>query len=467
MGETQDTESQYNRPPSYGLSGRQREYLTSGETGSYRESKLEAAVEEKAEQLGHRLDHLLSDVELLAKNGYLDEDHWKEAWLALAGFDEWENTPDSTFRTVDEFAGTDREPTPDDIVEAFTVGENPSYGGRPTSAPAELARDVGQMLQRLTIVPDEGPGEKTVLQEMAWGLVRGFYYDLRAPASIYGEPEEDPMAELLEYFDHRYDMKLEYDEDSRELFRERREEEEAWNDIENEMRTRVREILVAEDLPVHVPEALEHGSSEGINHFDVYHLLIHELVKDVEPDPDSRIQVYKPFTTGQMILFKQAYGPKEELDVEEVVTRENVLDVVDRYNMLTKAKLDDDVANQADQVGEMSWKTIDAMDVLDVLDSAEGPLSSTQIAQEIETASHKGSVTKLCRDLAGREVDIPILEGGPGNWELTQGGELIKKSVGASYAIPSSVWGDDPEAGAEKIARIAEDLGISSWEWEG
>ncbi|OYR80397.1 hypothetical protein DJ71_14985 [Halorubrum sp. E3] len=465
MGEPQATESQYNRPPSYGLSGRQREYLTSGETGSYRESKLEAAVEEKAEQLGHRLDHLLSDVELLAKNGYLDEDQWKEAWLALAGFDEWEYTPEMSFRTVDGFAGTDREPTSEDIVEAFTIGENPSFGGRPTTAPAELARDVGRMLHRLTIVPDEGVGEETVYQEMAWGLIRGFYYDHRTPASFYEEPEEDLLGELLEYFDHRYDMKLEYDEDSRELFRERREATEAWEDVGNKMRSRVREILVAEDLPVHVPEALEHGEPGGINHFDVYHLLIHDLVKDVEYS-HPRLQGDKPFTSSQVIVFQEAYGPREEFNVEEVVTRENVLGVVDRYNMLTKAKLDEDVADQAAQLSEMGWKTIDAMDVLDTLDAAEGPLSSTQIAQKLETASHKGSVTKLCRDLAGRGVDIPMLEGGPGNWELTQGGELIKKSVGASYAIPSSVWGDDPEAGAEKIARLAEDLGISSWEWE-
>jgi hypothetical protein len=184
MGDPQATESQYNRPPSYGLSGRQREYLTSGETGSYRESKLEAAIEEKTEQLGRRLDHLLSDVELLAENGYLNEDHWKEAWLALVGFGEWEYTPDKTFRTVDGFAGTDREPTPDDIIEAFTVGGNPSYGDRPTSAPAEVARDVGRMLHHLTIVPDEGVGEETVYQEMAWGLIRGFYYDQRASTKI-------------------------------------------------------------------------------------------------------------------------------------------------------------------------------------------------------------------------------------------------------------------------------------------
>ncbi|RLM59921.1 hypothetical protein, partial [Halorubrum sp. Atlit-26R] len=85
MDDTEATESQYNRPPSYALSERQRNYLTNGETGSYRESKLEADIQEKVEDLGHRLDHLLSDVELLARNGYLDEDYWQDVWLALVG----------------------------------------------------------------------------------------------------------------------------------------------------------------------------------------------------------------------------------------------------------------------------------------------------------------------------------------------------------------------------------------------
>ncbi|KOX92697.1 hypothetical protein [Halorubrum tropicale] len=466
MTEPEATESQYSRPPSYGLSKRQREYVASGDTGSYRESELEAAVEEKAEQLGHRLDHLLSDVEHLAKNGYLDEDQWKEAWLALAGFDEWENTPASTFRTVDGFAGTDHEPTPDDIVEAFTVGENPSYGGRPTSAPAELARDVGQMLQRLTIVPDEGPGEKTVLQEMAWGLVRGFYYDLRAPASFFDEPEEDPMAELLEYFDHRHDMKLGYDKDDRERFQSMREAGETWKAVRGDIHRRIRDILKAEDLPVHVSDALGGRESDGISVFDVYHLLIHDLVADVEVEGNLLPQGDKPFTKGQESLFRSIYGPVEEFDTAEVVTREAVLSVVSKYNMLTKAKLDAVVAEEADRIAGMTWKTIDAAEVLDVLVGADGALSSAQIAKEIEAASHKGSVTKLCRDLAGRAADVAVLKGDPGGWRFTEAGELIKGSGGGS-GLRSSVWGDDPDVGAEQIEQMAGELGISTWEWEG
>ena len=62
-------------------------------------------------------------------------------------------------------------------------------------------------------------------------------------------------------------------------------------------------------------------------------------------------------------------------------------------------------------------------------------------------------------------MDVAILGGDPGGWRLTEAGELIRDSGGGD-GLRSSVWGDDPEAGAKRIAQMAEGLGISSWEWE-
>lgn len=466
MDDTEATESQYNRPPSYALSEQQRDYLINGETGAYRESKLEADVQEKVEQLGHRLDHLLSDVELLAQNGYFDEGDWQDVWLALVGFDEWEHTP-STFRTIDGGADTDRGPTVDEIATAFTVGKNPSRGRRPTSAPAELARDVGQMIYRLTIVPDEAPEEDAVLREMAWGMVQGFYSDLRSSPMRYEKPEAEPMSELLEYFDNRRDIEVEYNKDSRKMWQSMQEHSDAWDSIDQEIRDRIRDILAAEGLPVETFdfEAME-TPKDTISVHDAHYLLIDHLVTDVDTDPDSPIQGDKPFTSGQHTLFTRAYGPADEFDVEEVVTREDVLTIVTRYNMVTKAKLDPLVVEESERVEEMSWKTISAVDVLGFVSHVEGRPTSRQIAEGLETASHQDSVTKLCRDLAGRETEAPIIDGDTRGWELTEWGELIKKSVGASYAIPNSIWSDDPEGRAEKIARVGAEFGIEGWDWD-
>ncbi|OYR58624.1 hypothetical protein [Halorubrum halodurans] len=471
--ENETSNSEYKRPPSYALSGRQRAYLSSGETGSYRESKLEGDVQKKVDNLGHRIDHLLTDISLLYQNGYLGEEHWQDAWLSLVGFDQWEHTPDSTFRLVDGFADTEDEPTPRDVADAFTLGSNPSRADRPTTAPAELARDVGSALYRLTIIPESGLDRERVLQEMAWGLVKGFYMENRPIREVHNnEPEDTPMAELLEYFDKRRDLDIEYNNDSREFWANMAEGKEKWERTEREIRERIRDILRAEGLPV--SNSLERhrsdGAVEAISAWDVYLLLVDRLVDDVEPREDSLITGDNLGSAGQMALFKQEYGPADEVDVAELVTREDVLGVVSEYNLLTKAKLEPVVVDHAEQLEDTVWKTIDATDITDLLRESETALSSSEVAKELKTESHTGTVTKLCNDLAGREFDPALLEDNAGGWEFTQYGRLVAKSANRPTGSPriGSVAGPDgnTKGRVKVIASVGETLGIEGWEFD-
>lgn len=466
------SESQYNRPPSYALSERQRAYLSSGETGSYRESKLEGDIEKKVDNLGHRIDHLLTDISLLYQNGYLGEEHWRDAWLSLVGFDQWEHTPTSTFRLVDGFGDTDDDPTPRDVVDAFTLGDNPSRGDRPTTAPAELARDVGSALYRLTVIPENGLDRERVLQEMAWGLVKGFYMENRPVREVHNnEPENTPMAELLEYFDARRDLDVEYNNDSREFWTDMAESKDKWESTEHEIRERIRDILRAEDLPVSDPLERHRadGTIEAIPVYDVYLLLVDRLVDDVEPPEGSLLTGDVLGSAGQMALFKQEYGPADEVDVAELVTREDVLGVVSEYNLLTKAKLEPVVVDHAERLEDTAWKTIDATEITDLLKQSETKLSSSEIAKELKTESHTGTVTKLCNDLAGREFEPALLEGDSGGWNLTQYGRLVAKSASRPTGSPriGSVAGPDgnTKERAEDIAEVGETIGIRGWKF--
>ncbi|ELY76592.1 hypothetical protein, partial [Natrinema gari] len=118
----------------------------------------------------------LGDVALLDSNGYLDDDVWGEAWTDFIGFSQSPVAP-PTFRTVDEFIDSDREPDTDDLVDACTYGPR-SARGRPTSSPTAIGRDLGAFAQQIMLHP-VGVDREQVLRDMIWGFVRGAYLDHR------------------------------------------------------------------------------------------------------------------------------------------------------------------------------------------------------------------------------------------------------------------------------------------------
>lgn len=128
-------------PPEYVLAGGQREFIATGDSSIYSDTKTPAnAIKRKAARLPSRFQDLLDDVALLEYGGYLSETEWAEITAI---------TP----RT-----------------EAFH-GENVSFT-QPESANADIqfGLAMGSMIQTLH---EKAPGESD-WTDVVWGFLLGF-----------------------------------------------------------------------------------------------------------------------------------------------------------------------------------------------------------------------------------------------------------------------------------------------------
>lgn len=62
------------RKSDFSLSQAEKQYLRTGETGSYSEKELQRRIEQKRDKIDSRLDNLIEDVKLMYSNGYLHQD---------------------------------------------------------------------------------------------------------------------------------------------------------------------------------------------------------------------------------------------------------------------------------------------------------------------------------------------------------------------------------------------------------
>lgn len=469
MEEDDSSSDRYSRPPSYPLSSTHREYISSGETGSYREAKLERDVQKKIDQLGERFEHLFSDVELLYENGYLEEEYYADAWAELLGFDEDDEWPE--------------------IIEACQLHADVD-GARPTSAPQEVARQFGQLLFMLMLYPDGIGDPESVVKELAWGFLHGLHLDLNGGAPL-GDVRRDAIEGTTEYLEERLEAELEYDERVISFHEERQEQREASKEAERAIHDRIREVL--DGIEGIEPQGYEAGLEDyqrGIDPREVFTLLIDRLTEDPTPEEESPGLNNNLGTAGQQALFERQYGPLDEIDVDAIVTRENVLAIVKKYNLVTKdeiaARVYEDVEALEDASG---YKGVDdAAEVVKAVHNASSPPRSADIAQEVATDSHKGSVTALCNCLAGRKSlagheeladrtePRPIVTGESDGWQLSVYGGFIGKELEArerrkrsSFAELVSLQfnvglGGHPSDIAGRVAEAADEIGMEMWE---
>ncbi|MHC3439549.1 hypothetical protein ACYJ1Y_16025 [Natrialbaceae archaeon A-gly3] len=463
-----DFPSNQHTPP-YPLSSTQRKYISNGDTGNSWEAKLQEDVQKKIDQLGERFERLFSDVELLYKNGYLEEEYYVDAWAELLGFDE-----------DDEWG---------EILEACQLHADVE-DARPTSAPQEVARQFGQLLFRLMLTPDEISDPESVMKELAWGFLQGLYLD-SADGILLGDARREAIEGTIEHLEERLEVELDYDEPVISFHKEWQEQREASKEAEQAIHDRIREVLdgIEGVEPQGYGVGLE-NHQRGIDPREVFTLLIDRLTEDPAPEEDGLAVDNTLGTAGQQVLFERQYGPLTEIDVDEIVTREDVLAVIKEYNLATKdeiaARVYEDVEALEDAGG---YKGVDdAAEVVRVIHKADGSPRSAAIARAVATESHKGSVTALCNcltggkrlkgqeELADRAAERPILTGESDGWGLSVYGEFIgnelkvrERRKRSPFAELQSIQfnaglGDHPSDLADRLAEAADEIGLEMLE---
>lgn len=460
--------------PSYPLSSKERTYVSTGDPGSYRESEMEKRVQKKIGALPQRIDHLLSDIQLLAHNGYLEDEHWGDAWIDFIGFGDSGYRPRTDRRVPPEFEDTDREPDHDELLEACRVGPTPGRA-RPTSSPEQVAVQVGAMLQRLMLYP-EGIDEEQMAMEIAWGLVDGFLRHDMPAFSVMGDGRRDLKEDFIEYQQTRLEREVEMDDEWLQQHEDDRERSQEWTDARNKMAWRVRDVLHDAGLPIqakfgdhdNLNEQLDDYHDEvredGIYAHEVLDHLIDRLVEEPEDIDDDPLLSNEPGTAGQWVLFQRQYGPIEEFGPQEVVEKDDVLTVVSENHLVAKGKLSVLVEEDVEAIEDAHWKNVEATDVIEAIVGADGKPRSADIAEEIGERNDKAAVTKLCTDLAGREFERAILTGDNTGWELTPYGELVVEEAFGYFFGP--VGGH--QSGGEEAALIdaaAAQVGVEDWQY--
>jgi hypothetical protein len=459
--------------PAYPLTSKQRTYLKTGDPGASRESAMEERLEKKVNELGTRVDHLLSDIQLLADNGYLDSDHWSGAWIDFIGFDDSGYRPETDRRAPPDFENTDRDPDHSEIVEVCRVSPKPGRG-RPTSAPEQIGCQLGVMFKRLMIYPD-GIDESQMNKEMAWGMADGLLRGDEPAFGVIGDSRRELKQEFIEYQRNRLEREVQLDNETLQWYEESRSESRQWIQARSEMVDRTRNILYDAGLPIqsrnedwaeNLNEDLEeyHGDTrdDGISAERVVDFLIDHLVDEPDGIDDDPFIHNEPGTSGQWILFQRQYGPLEEFDPAEVVDKEDVLTIVSEKHLVAKRKLNTLVNEDTETIENAHWKNVEATEVLEQIASQDGEVRSADIAIEIGDSDDKAAVTKICTDLAGRSFERAILKGDKTGWSLTPYGELLTKGVVGGGPVGAHKSGSNETT---LIDAAASQVGIEGWQY--
>lgn len=403
-------------PKSYELSEKEQSYLEDGTApGSYRPHELENRIEEKVERLPDRFRALFDDIELLNR-GYFDSgdqasserylplatDSGYHAWLDLMGFDE----PQTKQAIVDEFSYT-RE----------------GHG----SAPARFGAHLGQMVNRLMRWPDFGGiEEEDIVADLVWGFLRGLTFDNRAARDVTEDVVRDETADILQQLHDRAEIYAESTGDPSNLtnffsrMNKRRE-------LREQMARRVGDILMGRTSGGTCPvfsELVERDHDSGDTAGGLFYEVVDHLAdKHLENDDPVR-------STGQWFAFCKEHEPLAEFDVEEYLTEQRVLSIVQERRLVERVLLRKILDADAEVLAEKSWRGVSASRLLPVIIDEES-ISSKALAKTLETSDYEGSVTGLAKQLAGQDswpegvtvfVDRPLLHGDASGWQPTRYG---------------------------------------------
>lgn len=389
------------------LTEREREFLKTGETGSYRTAALEKRVQEKVDNLPQRFETLFSDVELLDESGTLGVGTWSSGWSRLLGL------PD--------------EPTTEEMAEAFSFSRS-EENIYPSSNPAELGRRLGRMFDRLLLRP-EGADLDAIRHDLIWGFALGIYLDRRPAGEMTVDDRKHRMSEVAEMLEERAEEALELDEEVRESIVEGMSRREQWREMREEAIEHVADVLESEALVIDQKEHLgEHLPGDGGIDLDSL------ATKVVDYWVDSQVDDGRPGTHGQWSTFIDEHDP-DVFDAEGVLTPERVRQIVDDHRLVGRVQLHELLRQDATRVRGQEYKRVPKEPVLLAVFRTPG-VSSSEIHDKMNGEGHLSGVTRIARDFAGdggqRQTDTgdvwnerPLLRGDKSGWSTTAYGDAL------------------------------------------
>jgi len=440
-----DSSGNFGRP-AYTLTDAERTYLQTGDTGSYRESVLDEKIEEKTKRLGQRINNLLRDVELLRPD---QRDAWRDPWLDFLGRDPPSPAPEYSRRgEVTDI--TAKEASDDALWRAYTYGRREDHW-RETSAASEVGGDLARLAHQLTIYPwQEGDEVKPELKddihvELVWGFIRTLLVDTRIAGTAMREGREERMDALMSELVERHEAGYERDRDFFDEREQRKKRTRKWGKVESEMQNRIEEILHEEGILTCNLGGDTTDNPRAIMVDRVLGLIFSELV-------DSE---YGPISAGLRDDFRAEYGPVEEVDIGDIVTRERVLDAVEQNRLLLEGELKAIYREDRDFLEDTIVRDLDPVAVLEEVHEQPAP-SSVEIASTLDT--RKALVTEACNKLSGEtEFASPgwsgehVVTGSPSGWELTPYGHLL---VPGLIGVKSTTDRSRPELLDEAAAQL-------------
>lgn len=176
---------------------------------------------------------------------------------------------------------------------------------------------------------------------------------------------------------------------------------------------------------------------------------------------------YSAGSSGQWADFQAKYGPADQFDPDEFVTRDGVLSVIDEWRVVERTRLKQYCGINRERLQEKVVRGVDAQDVMREIFESSGPISSKRIACALGSETpYQGQTTLICRDLAGREWDErSVVTGDKDGWSLTAYGELLAQvTFEDSYSPLMRMFG--PEVETDLIREAASGIGeLIDWEY--
>lgn len=375
-----NVESDYEGSRSFELTGKQREYLLSGETSTYSESELQQGIRSKVERIPERLQSIITDVSLVYAAGYLDTEQNDSLWNDLISI---------PHRSGFALGQCPERPNISTELAEITRKENqtsykPPYSGQPmryetvheSDHAYGLGYEIGGFIHQLQLISSK----ESAWEDIIWGLIMEYTNS----AESMDEAKYERYEQLLEKIDKR-------------MFN-------------------IGEPYVDPITPYRV-------NYERIDDRDWK-----SAFAQLEEEKDD-ITMSCPLVSA---VYKRAGIPPKDMEVawkrgihalQRIIEEKPIAEIELMYE-----KLENDV----DILAEKEWLGIDAVDVLELIWVFESKPSSLQLADGLDKGLAVNLVTTLVEQLATDDtekcsISEPIVSGSPNGWELTHYGELLCK----------------------------------------
>ncbi|WP_435153006.1 hypothetical protein [Haladaptatus sp. DFWS20] len=359
----------------YHLSESQRVYLETGDTGTYRESRVREDITTKVNRLATRLNLLCEDVRLLAngvtnlgsmdaehdetdehvfdvRDGFLTPDTWLDGWLQLLGIE--------------------GRPSAEELASELTSTPAPGGQSRATVFGAKL----GAMVRRMMLFPNIRDVEQSdIAADVIWGVFTGLWLNQWKLGERTGERVRNESTMLLEKLEERAGQSVmradaQLDMADRELV----QPIQRTNERQAKIRQHVDNILDRKEL----------ASSTWI---------VEQVTNHVLEQLGERYNFDMGAPSSPVVLT----GFASDAQVEKILTDNQLIEKNE-----IRQRFEQDIAS----LNNKEWRGVPARDVFDKIANHDGSISSSELDSKVRREpDDERAITRLARDFAGIDCE--------------------------------------------------------------